>query len=222
MSDISRITRGSNLFAPGALVDGLICMVARRDPETAIHLNAVGVLAARLARELEYDDDIVARVELGARLHDIGKTCLPLDVIHKPMTLTKDEWREMQLHPIYGASIVEGFAELAHTARIVRTHHERIDGRGYPDGVMGNDIPLEARIIAIADAFHAMTAARAYTAVQSPAAAAAEILRCAGTQFDAEFAEVFANMIGLRNADAYKHEGPVHLNYSTTRQAAAG
>ena len=165
-------------------VDGLVHMIFSRDPDTGLHLDAVGALSRRLAIHLGYDDEIVARVEAAARLHDVGKHCLDLAIIHKPMGLTSDEWTEIQKHPGHGARMVSGFASLRDLADIVRSHHERLDGKGYPDGLLGSSIPFESRIIAITDAFHAMTIPRPYTLPRAAADALLEIRRCAETQFD--------------------------------------
>jgi HD-GYP domain-containing protein (c-di-GMP phosphodiesterase class II) len=181
-----------------AIVNGLVRMVRQRDPLTASHLDAVGLLTARLGNALGLDPPNVERIALAARLHDIGKHAVSLSLLNKPSALSDDEWREVRLHPHYGATIVVGFPHLERYEAIVRSHHERIDGRGYPDGLVGDQIPYEARMIAVTDAFHAMTVSRAYTQVRTPNAALEELRACSGTQFDEEYVEVFCKMMRYR------------------------
>jgi HD-GYP domain-containing protein (c-di-GMP phosphodiesterase class II) len=181
-----------------AIVNGLVRMVRQRDPITASHLDAVGLLTERLGEALGLDPPNVERIALAARLHDIGKHAISLSVLNKPAALNDDEWREVRMHPHFGASIVAGFPHLEKFESIVRSHHERIDGRGYPDGLLGDQIPYEARIIAVTDAFHAMTVSRPYTRVLTPNDALAELRACSGTQFDAEYVEAFCDVMGYR------------------------
>jgi HD-GYP domain-containing protein (c-di-GMP phosphodiesterase class II) len=181
-----------------AIVNGLVRMVRQRDPVTAAHLDAVGLLTARLGRELGLDESNVERIALAARLHDIGKQSIAISILNKPAALTDDEWREIRMHPHFGATIVAGFPQLEQFAHIVRAHHEWIDGRGYPDGLSADEIPYEARMIAITDAFHAMTVSRPYTRVRTPSAALAELQACAGSQFDTEYVSAFCSMMGYR------------------------
>jgi len=181
-----------------ALVDGLVLMVAHRDRDTGQHLDAVGELAGRLAMHLGLGPIVAERTKLAGRLHDVGKHTVALEILRKPSALSDEEWAEMRMHPEYGAGILKGFASLLPLVEIVRYHHERIDGRGYPDGLYGPEIPIEARIIAVADAFHAMTVTRPYMAAKSPGFAISELVRCAGTQFDAECVEGFVSMLGMR------------------------
>jgi HD-GYP domain-containing protein (c-di-GMP phosphodiesterase class II) len=180
------------------IVDGLVKMVRNRDEATATHLDAVGRLARGLGAALGYDEPTLERIELAARLHDIGKQAVPLDLLRKATGLSDDEWDEMRLHADHGAALVSCFEPIAPLAEIVRLHHERVDGRGYPEGRIGIEIPLESRIIAIADAFHAMTVARPYARPRSPAVALDELLHCAGTQFDAEFVDRFIESFSTR------------------------
>jgi HD-GYP domain-containing protein (c-di-GMP phosphodiesterase class II) len=178
-------------------------MVSHRDPLTALHLDAVGALSRRLAEHLGYEETFVERVELAARVHDVGKHTIPLSILSKPASLDAEEWVEMRRHPDYGAHILECFAPLGSLVDIVRFHHERIDGKGYPERRFGAEIPIESRIIAVADAFHAMTVARPYVAARSPGTALAELIRFAGTQFDAECVEAFVSSFGARTVVAH-------------------
>jgi HD-GYP domain-containing protein (c-di-GMP phosphodiesterase class II) len=181
-----------------AIVNGLVRMVRQRDPVTAAHLDAVGLLTGRLCEALGLDPPNVERIALAARLHDIGKHAVSLSILSKPAALTDDEWHEVRMHPHYGATIAAGFPHLEKFETIIRSHHERIDGHGYPDGLAGDQIPYEARIIAVTDAFHAMTVSRPYTRVRTPGDALDELRACAGTQFDLEYVEVFCEVMGYR------------------------
>jgi HD-GYP domain-containing protein (c-di-GMP phosphodiesterase class II) len=181
-----------------SIVDGLVQMVRVRDPITASHLDAVGLLARRLATHLELEEVTVTRIVAGARLHDIGKSVIALDILEKPGTLDEAEWAQIRRHPDTGAAIVAGFPQLEKYRGIVRSHHERVDGRGYPDGLLGSEIPYEARIIAVVDAFHAMTVSRPYSRVRTPAQALAELMNCSGTQFEPEYVDAFVRTMGYR------------------------
>jgi HD-GYP domain-containing protein (c-di-GMP phosphodiesterase class II) len=182
-----------------ALVDGLVRMVRVRDPITASHLDAVGLLSKRLAESLDLEEVSVVRIVTAARLADIGKSSISLHILEKPGALDDAEWEEIRRHPDYGASIVAGFPQLERYRAIVRSHHERVDGRGYPDGLLGTEIPYESRIIAVADAFHAMTVSRPYSRVRTPAQALAELMNCSGTQFEPEYVEAFIRAMGYRS-----------------------
>jgi HD-GYP domain-containing protein (c-di-GMP phosphodiesterase class II) len=180
------------------LVDGLVRMVGHRDPHTGFHLDAVGALSRRLAEQLGYDEAFVERVELAGRLHDVGKHTVPLGILLKPAPLDAEEWSEIRRHPEYGATIVACFPPLQPLVEIVRLHHERVDGNGYPQRRIGSEIPIESRIIAVADAFHAMTVVRPYAAARTPGSALGELIRCADTQFDGECVEAFIATFGGR------------------------
>jgi HD-GYP domain-containing protein (c-di-GMP phosphodiesterase class II) len=182
-----------------SIVDGLVQMVRVRDPITASHLDAVGLLARRLAMQLELEEVTVNRISAAARLHDVGKTVIALHILDKPGTLDEAEWAEIRRHPDSGAAIVAGFPQLEKYRSIVRSHHERVDGRGYPDGLLGSEIPYESRIIAVVDAFHAMTVSRPYSRVRTPAQALAELMNCSGTQFEPEYVEAFVRTMGYRS-----------------------
>lgn len=193
-SSLARPAPPSTLEEDAVLVDGLVELIRQRDEHLADHLNAVGLLGGRLAAALKYGPDVVARVTLAGRLHDLGLGSI------KPFAdlraLTDAEWRKIRLHPDFGASAVAAFPQLAKYRSIVRAHHERIDGAGYPDGLIGSEIPYQARIIAIADAFHSMTVASDYRPMRPPWEAIVELNACAGTQFDEEFVAAFTEMMG--------------------------
>jgi diguanylate cyclase (GGDEF)-like protein len=161
-----------------------------RDPRTADHSRTVGQFTRAIAQQLGLCADRTQRIYVAGVLHDLGKLAVPDAVLHKPGKLDEAEWREMRRHPETGARIL-AHAGLTDVADWVRAHHERIDGGGYPAGLAGEEIPLEARILAVADAYEAMIADRPYRPGMSPEAAQAELRRNAGTQFDEDVVTAF-------------------------------
>jgi two-component system cell cycle response regulator len=167
-----------------------------RDTGTAQHSHTVGRYAEQMARELGFDEEHVERVRLAGVLHDIGKIGISDRVLSKPGPLDPDEWREMYTHPEIGARLLSR-PEFDDLRAWILAHHERPDGLGYPHALAGDDVPLEARILAVADAYEAMTADRVYRPALGEEAARAELEAGAGTQFDAEVVTAF-----LRALDA--------------------
>jgi putative nucleotidyltransferase with HDIG domain len=146
----------------------------------------VSQTAVVIARQLQLPEAEVAIIRLGALLHDIGKIGLADDILQKPDPLTADEYEQIKRHPALGARILRQVSFLEPHLPIVELHHERPDGHGYPFGLRGDDIPAAARIVHVADAYDAMTSARAYRPARPPAAAMAELHLYAGTQFDVD------------------------------------
>ncbi len=171
-----------------------------RDPGTAQHARLVGRYARDTALALGLDPTRVERVYAAGVLHDLGKLGIADAILHKPGPLTDREWQEMRRHPEVGAQILE-HAGMRDIADWVRAHHERIDGRGYPDGLAGDDISVEARILAVADAYEAMVVDRPYRSGMSPDEARAELLRCSGSQFDPEVVEAFLSTLDSDASD---------------------
>ena len=169
-----------------------------RDPSTALHSRTVGELARRTATELGLAEHRVERVHAAGVLHDLGKLGISDAILHKPGPLDEAEWREMRRHPEVGARILE-HAGMRDIAGWVRAHHERIDGGGYPLGLSGDAISLEARILSVADSYEAMVADRAYRAGMPLSAAHEELLRCAGTQFDPQVVFAFLRALGAED-----------------------
>jgi diguanylate cyclase (GGDEF)-like protein/putative nucleotidyltransferase with HDIG domain len=161
-----------------------------RDAATARHSQTVGRYAELLAREIGLPPDVVGRVRLAGMLHDIGKIAVSNLLLTKPEPLNDEEWIEMRRHAEIGARILAN-ARLGDIGEWVLAHHERPDGDGFPFGKANGDIPLEARILAVADAYEAMTSERAYRAAMPPEAAHRELRRCAGTQFDERLVDAF-------------------------------
>jgi diguanylate cyclase (GGDEF)-like protein len=169
-----------------------------RDTGTAAHSRTVGRYCGLIARELELPAERAKRVEVAGVLHDIGKIGLPDAILQKPGRLGRNELAEIRTHPEIGAQVLSGRG-LEDLRGWVLAHHERPDGKGYPAGLSDADIPLEAKILAVADAYEAMTADRVYRQRVGVKAARSELLRCAGTQFDARVVAAF--MAALERLD---------------------
>jgi len=169
--------------------------------QTQGHGARVATLAEPVAWRLGWEHERIETLRLGARLHDIGKLAVRRSVLRKPGPLTTEEEAEMRAHPRAGASFVLPLRVAWHALPYVLFHHERWDGLGYPSGLRGRSIPLEARLIAVADAFDAMTSPRLYSAALPTDHALAEIDRCAGTQFDPSVVEVFLEVWSAQAAD---------------------
>jgi putative nucleotidyltransferase with HDIG domain len=165
-------------------IDGILAMLKARDEATCLHSQATGAWCRRLAEALELSPSMTDTVVKAAILHDIGKIATPDEILFKAGPLDEREWVTMREHADFGAEILTGLPALAPYAAIVRAHHERWDGAGYPNGLRGEQIPFEARVVAVADAFHAMISRRPYRDAISQREAM-EILRAgAGTQWD--------------------------------------
>jgi diguanylate cyclase (GGDEF)-like protein/putative nucleotidyltransferase with HDIG domain len=177
-----------------ATVIGLAEALDIRDAGALGHSQTVGRYAEQMAVQLGLPDDHVERVRLAGVLHDVGKIGVSDRVITKPGPLDADEWREMRTHPEIGARLL-AHPEFDDLRAWVHSHHERPDGRGYPLGLAGDSIPLEARILAVADAYEAMTADRAYRPSMGEEAARAELEAGAGTQFDARVVRAFLRVL---------------------------
>jgi two-component system, cell cycle response regulator len=179
--------------------DALLRALAERDPNLGAHTEAVE-LAVATARRLGLAPDEIERVRHATELRDVGKVAVPDAILGKPGPLREEEWAFVRRHPVIGERILGGAPALERVAPLVRSSHERWDGTGYPDRLAGEDIPLGARIVSVADAFAAMTAERPYRAARSPAQALVELRDCAGSQFDARVVEAFAAARATRGA----------------------
>jgi two-component system cell cycle response regulator len=175
--------------------DLLLGVLREREPGLRAHMEGVGALASGLARRLDLDVEDVDVIGRAADLHDIGKMAIPDEILAKPGPLSAEEWDLMRTHTLIGERMLSVAPALAPVARLVRASHERWDGGGYPDGLVGAEIPVGARIIAICDAFEAMIEERPYRAPVSPAAALAELRAHSGSQFDPELIELFAEVL---------------------------
>ena len=165
--------------------------IEARDPHSSGHAARVGVMAEVIAERLGWDEADVEVLRMAAALHDVGKLCVPERILRKAGSLDADEFAEMRRHPEEGARMVARVRELRLAVPAVLYHHERWDGTGYPMGIEGEAIPAEARVLAVVDAFDAMTSDRSYRRAMTEALAIAELERCAGSQFDPEIVRAF-------------------------------
>ena len=181
--------QGNGLLA--ATVDALTGALGLRDRPTGAHCDRVERLASDLGRRLRLSHQPLLDLAYAAELHDIGKVGLPDSVLLKPGPLLEMEWELVRSHSGWGSDLLRTVPGLERVAVIVRHHHERFDGRGYPDRLMGDEIPVESRILAVVDAFVAMTEERPYAAARDPHAAAAELRAQRGSQFDPRVLDAF-------------------------------
>ncbi|MFJ8541329.1 HD-GYP domain-containing protein [Streptomyces sp. NPDC093586] len=167
-----------------ATIRALVQAVDIKDGYTRGHSERVGHASMMIARELGLDDERVETLRFAGILHDVGKLGVPTRLLRKDGPLTPEERRVIELHPEYGHEMVRGIRFLGEARAAVLHHHERLDGSGYPYGLAGGQIPESARVVAVADAFDAMTSTRSYSRARPVPAAVAELQRCAGTHFD--------------------------------------
>lgn len=173
----------------------LITVINARDRYTYGHTERVVRYAGSLARAIGLGESEIATVELGAFLHDIGKIEISRDILNKREPLTKEEWEILRQHPVWGAEIIKPVGSLAPVVPIILYHHERFDGHGYPEGLSAGRIPLAARLLAIADAFDAMTTNRPYKRAKTVAEAIDELELWAGKQFDPDLVQAFLKVL---------------------------
>jgi len=174
----------------------LVMTVEAKDPYTHGHSLRVQAWALETARKLGLDPQHLQMLSYAGELHDIGKLAVPDGVLNSPRSLTDGDWAIIRQHPVRGVEMIEHIRFLRPALAAIRHHHERLDGRGYPDGLSGDEIPLEARILAVVDSYDAMTSSRSYRTPLPHEAAAAELHRYAGTQFDPACVEAFLALLG--------------------------
>ncbi len=179
----------------------LISIIEAKDPYTRGHTERVASYSIAIASRMELSEEHRRRIMFGALLHDIGKVGVLENVLHKTGSLDKDEWELLQEHPVVGSRIVEKMEFLVGVSGIVRHHHESWDGRGYPDGIKGEEIPLGARIVTVADSFDAMTTDRSYRKALSVDEAVSRLEDAAGTQFDPWIVKVFVKYIRRKGTE---------------------
>lgn len=178
------------------IVEALLrLMEIRHDEYVKLHLMSVRRFTDPIAELYNFPKEIRLDLEVAAELHDIGKLCISQSILNKKGPLNDEEWEKIKEHPVIGAEIVKEIWQNANAATIVLYHHERVDGRGYPEGLSGDDIPLLSRIIAVTDAFHAMTSKRAYRDAMPIETAIRELEINKGTQFDPEVVEAFMEVL---------------------------
>jgi two-component system cell cycle response regulator len=186
--------------AGGEVEAVLLRILNQRAPELSEHVDAVKSLALAIGEELELPPGELAALGRASELHDIGKIAIPDGILNKPGPLDEEEWEFMRQHTVLGERIVAAAPSLASVGRLIRSSHERWDGKGYPDRLAGDSIPLAARIIFICDAYDAMTAERPYSPARDPESTLAEIRECGGAQFDAELVEALEHVVRSRPA----------------------
>lgn len=176
------------------LVENLLNTLKAKSDETREHAERMKYYAHKLGEEIALENEDLNKLSLLANLHDIGKIDISEDILNKPDKLTKEEWQIIKTHPEKGYTIAKSTEEFSSIAESILYHHERWDGKGYPDGLSGEEIPILARIISIVDAYDVMTHRRAYTEPKSQKEAMIELKRCAGTQFDPILVDSFLNI----------------------------
>jgi HD-GYP domain-containing protein (c-di-GMP phosphodiesterase class II) len=172
-------------------INALLRALTERSPELSGHLEDVAEFATRVAASLGVQGAELNDIRRAAQLHDVGKVAVPESILTKPGPLDESEWEFVRRHTLVGEKILGAAPALVRPAALVRATHERFDGAGYPDGLAGEEIPLGARVIAVCDAFDAMTRDRPYRAARPVVDAFAELRRGAGTQFDPAVVEAF-------------------------------
>lgn len=176
-------------------VTALAKAVDAKDTYTANHGKKLGIMAVAVGRRMGLIGDDLEDLRLGAILHDVGKIGIPDAILQKSLPLDEQEWEKIRMHPVIGEQILEPIPRLSQVARIVRHHHERFDGGGYPDGIAGNQIPIGARILSVVDSYSAIVDLRAYSMSRSHAEAVRELELCAGTQFDPVIVDIFIDVL---------------------------
>lgn len=178
-----------------ALLSSLIRSLEENDPSTLEHVERTQKIGEKLGKRIGLSDIDLSKLSLLCLLHDIGRIGIPLEIVNKPGKLTEDEWIIIKSHSVKGQAIAESTPELRIIAKEIRHHHERWDGKGYPDGISRESIPLLSRIISVIDAFDAMVSERPYRTKMTVAEAKEELIHNAGTQFDPKMVEEFISML---------------------------
>lgn len=174
----------------------LLYLLKQNHPHTYLHSINVANYSVLLGQKLGLDNESIERLKIIGLLHDIGKLNIPNDILKKPGKLTDEEFEVMKSHPVYSVELLKraGFTN-EEVLRSIKAHHERIDGTGYPRSLKGNQIPLFAKIVSIADSFEAMTSNRCYRSRQDLDYAREELIKGAGKQFDKEIVNVFIDLL---------------------------
>jgi putative nucleotidyltransferase with HDIG domain len=186
-------------------ITAFVNAIESKDPYLKGHSARVSLYATEIAHAMSMPGELIEVVNRGAMLHDLGKLSIMDTILRKPERLTGDEFAIIKSHPVVGAKILEPLRFLARESRAVRHHHERFDGSGYPDALTGEDIPLVARVVAVADVFDAITSDRPYRTALPIDLACAEIARGRGTHFDPQVADAFASISLARLSEINRH-----------------
>ncbi|MBR6223651.1 MAG: response regulator [Lachnospiraceae bacterium] len=193
-SEVEKKTQENELLAM-QVVKTLADTIDAKDAYTNGHSSRVAEYASEIARRFGYSNNRVDKIYMMGLLHDVGKIGVPDEVINKPAKLTDEEFEMIKAHPAIGANILENITAMPELSIGARWHHERYDGKGYPDGLKGDDIPEEARIIAVADAYDAMTSNRSYRGYMPQEKVREQLVSGRGTQFDPKFAEIMLEIM---------------------------
>ncbi len=199
-----------------ATVRVLVSTIEAKDPYTHGHTERVAQYSVGIAREMDFSQDEIQTIQLGAFLHDIGKLHTSDSILHKPGALTDEEWRLVKAHPVRGAQMLQGVKFLEKASDLVRHHHERVDGKGYPDGLRGDEITIGAKIVNVADAFDAMTTERPYRKGLTMDQAIAQMEEKAGTQFAKEVVDVLVPALREGRISVIKNDAPWQAKESSS------
>jgi HD-GYP domain-containing protein (c-di-GMP phosphodiesterase class II) len=176
-------------------IEALVAAIDAKDHHTAGHSRRVTSLALAISDKLSLSNEDRYALELAAKIHDIGKVALPDSALNKQSPLNEQEWQAMREHPAIGCKIVGAIDELAYVSAIIRHHHEKMDGTGYPDGLQGEAIPYLSRVLAVADAYEAMTSERAHRGRLTPTEAIEELRTNAGIHYAPEIVDILENRL---------------------------
>jgi HD-GYP domain-containing protein (c-di-GMP phosphodiesterase class II) len=194
-----------------SVIAALLGSLAAKERSAPGHSAATMQHALAVAKSLGLGPDEIAAVNLGVLFHDIGKIGIPEHILLKPSSLTQGEWLEMKTHPVIGANLIDEVPNLERIRPIVLGHHERYDGSGYPNGLRGDEIPLAAQIISVADTYDAVISTRPYRPALGHEAAVAELRRVSGTQLNPLVVDAFIRQLEL-GSSATAHDGIEHVH----------
>lgn len=189
----NKLSKGNS--AKSQIIASLMATLAERDYITEGHASRLSEICISVGKNMGLSSQEISNLDLLAKVHDLGKVGIPDNILFKPSSLTEEEWEIMRTHPEKGFRIAISSPDLAGIADLILKHHERWDGKGYPVGISGKEIPLECRILAVADTYDAITNDRPYSKARSREEAIEEIVKFSGTQFDPEIVEVFLEII---------------------------
>ena len=222
LGELNRLLERSNMRLEEAHISIVGALLGSLESKTASgtgHLAATIYRSVAVAKRLGLDSLSVEAVQLGALFHDIGNIAIPDAILRKSEPLTDEEWSEVRAHPIIGAGLLAQMPELDRIRPLILAHHERFDGTGYPNRLKGDAIPRAAQIIAVADAYEAMTTSRPYRRAVTPDVAIAELQKCAGTQFDPAVVAAFVAEVALAPTSELEHLDLYQKAIDTVRYA---